>query len=87
MVEGWASNETASVKVYVCSKDSESNLLLVGEAGSYITDKGARIKAKLAGFATARFSHAEFIVTIVIIGVGWIGLHAEESVSVYNCPC
>ena len=55
----------------MCSEDSGSDPLLLGEERSYIPDKDAGIEAKLSGCVTARSSRAEFVVTAVIIGIGW----------------
>jgi len=46
----------------------------------------AGVEAKLMDCCNARYARAEFVITIVITGAGWLGLHAGKFATIHNYP-
>jgi len=71
------------VHVYVLKIKEVITLSL--EKKTYVSDKDADEERNWWVVVTARSSRA-FVVTAIIIGIGWLGLQARKSAIVYNYP-
>ena len=46
----------------------------------------AGVEAELVYCCNCTIYSVGFVLMVVITGAGWLGLHAEKSATVYNCP-